>query len=101
MTAITLSTDIPSNITTLEQLHVWTSVALATCNPTKQIVESENSTEFTCRYFVALAYDATTRCVDRISIPIDPTYVSDKSKKFWMFANPISDTALPSTFKAN
>lgn len=100
MTAILLS-EIPSNIDTLEKLHVWTSLALASVNPTKQILETENLTEFTCRYFVAIAYEGSTRLVDRTSIPINPAYLSDKSKKFWEFALPISDTALPTTFKSN
>jgi hypothetical protein len=100
MTALLLS-EIPSNINTLEKLHAWSALGLATCNPTKQILETENTTEFTCRYFVALAYEGSTRLVDRVSIPIDPLYLSDKSKKFWEFAQEISNTALPATFKAN
>ncbi len=40
MTALNISTDIPTNINTLEKLAAWVGLALERCNPSAKILES-------------------------------------------------------------
>lgn len=100
MTILTLS-QIPTNINTVEKLHAWSGLLLASVNPTRQILETENTTEFVARYFVAIAFEGSTRLVERVSLPVDPTYVSDRTRKFWDFVQELSNTSIPASFLSN
>lgn len=101
MTAINLSTDIPTNINTLEKLAAWVGLALARCNPSLKILEDPNAPAQRAAQVVLIkADDGSNRLVVRLSVPIADGY-SESALKFWFNALPISDTALPAAFKAN
>ena len=101
MTALNLATDIPSDITTLEQLNVWTNKCLWTLNPTLNAVEGENYSQRACQsgeYFIASVNK--TRHVGRTSIEMAPESQTGALKD-WMYAVELSATPLTPAMKAN
>lgn len=101
MTALTIATQIPSQIDTLEKLHAWSALALFAINPTLTVIEGAGYTERAAQagnFWVAA--DSKTRGIYRVSLAIDSTYLSATGKP-WTFVQPLSATALPATFSAN
>ncbi|MEH2139907.1 glucose-6-phosphate dehydrogenase [Nostoc sp.] len=101
MTAINIATDIPSQIDTLEKLHMWSALALFAINPSITVIEGVGYTERAAQagtFWVQA--DAKTRGIFRASLEISPDYLSGSNKP-WTYAQPISNTALPASFKAN
>ncbi len=102
MTTIDLSTDIPSNINTLERLAAWSIMALRRVNPTLQILEtSQTDPERAAQAAIIQAEDDSIRLIGRMSLEIDGAYTEDNSIKLWMHVQELSNTALPSSFKSN
>ena len=102
MTALTISTDIPTNINTLEKLAAWVGLALERCNPTLKILESPDAEPQRVAQAVLIrADDATHRMIIRVAIPINDDYASNSTVKFWQNAQVLSDVALPTAYKAN
>lgn len=102
MTALNISTDIPTNINTLEKLAAWAGLAVERCNPTLKILESpDTSPQRVAEAVLIKADDGTNRMIIRISIPISSDYASNSTVKFWQNAQPLSDVALPTAYKAN
>lgn len=101
MTIINLATDIPNSIVTLEQLHAWSGLTLTRLNPTLAVLESDNFAQYVIQSGIFSAADNTNRLLIRGSIALDPNYVSDRSKKLWMFASEFSNVAIPAAFKEN
>ncbi|MBC1218481.1 glucose-6-phosphate dehydrogenase [Nostoc sp. UCD121] len=101
MTTINIATDIPSQIETLEQLHAWTAYALFAINPTITVIEGVGYTERVaqCGKFWVAA-DAKSRLISRTSLEVSSDELSGSAKP-WMYVQPISNTAIPSSFKAN
>ena len=101
MTTINIATDIPSQITTLEQLNAWTAYALFALNPTITVIEGVGYTERAAqcnKYWVAA--DAKSRLISRISLEVSPDELSGSAKP-WMYVQTLSGTPLPSSFKTN
>ena len=101
MTAINLTTDIPNSIVTLEQLHAWSGLTLNRINPTLAILEAENFAQYVVQAGIFSAADNSNRLLTRASLKLDPNYVSDRSKKLWMWTTEFSQVAIPDAFKAN
>lgn len=101
MTTINLATSIPSNIATLEQLHVWTGLSLGYLNPTLAVLESANNPQKSVQTQIFQAADDYNYLLIRSLIRYDPNFVSDRTKKLWMFAQDLSNVALPAGFSAN
>ena len=101
MTAINLATDIPNAIVTLEQLNAWSNLTLARINPTLAVLESENYSQFVMQSGIFSAADNSNRLVGRASFELDMNYISDRSKKLWMFVNEFSNVQIPAAFKVN
>lgn len=101
MTAISISTDIPSNINTLEKLAAWVGLALSRCNPSLKILENPNSdSERAAQAVLIKADDGSFRLVLRLSIAVQDDYATS-GNKFWINAQELSNTALPAAFKSN
>lgn len=101
MTTLAIGTDIPSNINTLEKLGAWVGLALARVNPTLKILESPDAEPQRVAEVVLIkADDGSTRLIVRLSIPVAEDYGSS-TNKFWQNTTEISNTALPTAFKAN
>lgn len=101
MTAINIATQIPSQITTLEQLHAWSGMALFALNPTLTVIEGVGYTERATQsgtYWVAA--DSKTRLITRTSLAVSQNALSADGKP-WTFVQELSNTALPANFSAN
>lgn len=102
MTALNVSTDIPTNINTLEKLAAWVGLALERVNPTLKLLESPDSEPQRVAQAVLIrADDATHRMIIRVSIPINDGYAENSTVKFWQNATELSNVALPTAYKAN
>jgi hypothetical protein len=100
MTAFALS-DIPTNITTIEQLHVWTGICLHELYPAVTAIEGVNVQEFAVvanNYYVGA--NNKRRQVTRTSLELDPTTLS-ANKKLWQSVIPLGSLSLTAAMKAN
>lgn len=96
-----VTTNIPSNVNTLERLAAWVGLALNRVNPTLSILESANQNpERVAQAFFYRAADNSLRLTLRITLEVDATY-STQTRKFWENALEISNTALPTQFTSN
>jgi len=101
MTTINLATDIPNAIVTLEQLSAWSNLVLARINPTLAVLEAENYNQFVVQSGIFSAADNSNRLVGRTSLSLDMNYISDRSKKLWMFVHEFGNVQIPDAFKVN
>jgi hypothetical protein len=100
MTAFAL-TDIPTNINTIEQLHVWTGMCLHELYPAVTAVEGVNIQEFAVvanNYYVGASNKR--RQVTRTSLELEGTALS-ANKKLWQSVVPIGALPLTAAMKAN
>lgn len=100
MTTIDISTDIPSNINTLERLAAWSILALRRINPQLQVLEtSQINPERAIQAVVLQAEDDTIRLFGRVSLKVDQAY-AENDAKFWMNVLELSNVELPASFKS-
>jgi hypothetical protein len=101
MTALSIATDIPSNIVTLEQLAVWVSNCLTNLNQNVTAVEGINYSQNASQSgnFYVAAVD-TTRHIGRQSIEMDSSYLIGGAKP-WIYAKELSQKPLTSAMKTN
>ncbi|MBD2202749.1 glucose-6-phosphate dehydrogenase [Calothrix sp. FACHB-1219] len=101
MTALNISTHIPSQIDTLEKLVVWGSLALANINPDLTAIEGVGYTERVSQAGIFYVQaDNKYRALLRNSIQMSPDYLAGGAK-LWTYAQPLSNTAIPAIFIAN
>jgi len=101
MTTFTASTDLPTNINTLEKLAAWVGQALTRCNPSLKVLELANAQPSRAAEAVLIkADDNSFRLVVRMVLPISDDYAA-QTRKFWENAQEFSNTALPAAFKVN
>ncbi|MDM9582313.1 glucose-6-phosphate dehydrogenase [Nostoc sp. GT001] len=101
MTALNISTDIPSQIDTVEKLAAWCGMVLFATNPTLTVIEGVGYTERATQsnnFWVAA--DAKTRNITRLSLEVSADHLSGSGKP-WTFIQPLSNTPIPAAFKAN
>lgn len=102
MTSINITTDIPSNINTLERLATWAIMSLRRVNPTQRVIEvSEETPVQTVQAALVQADDGSIRFFGRVSIPMSADYAEDNTVKLWQKSEELSNTVLPEAFKAN
>lgn len=102
MTAINISTDIPSSINSLERLVVWSIMALRRTNPTLAVTEvADESPQKVAYSALTNTDDGKIRFIGRVSIEIDAAYAEDNTTKLWMKAIDLSNTQLPAAYKTN
>jgi len=102
MTALNITTDIPSNINTLEKLAAWVGLALERCNPSAKLLESPDSEPQRVAQAVLIRSDeGSHRMIIRLSLPINSGYAENSTVKFWQNATEIDTVALPTAYKAN
>jgi len=101
VTAINITTDIPSQINTLEKLFVWAGLALANINPQLTAIEGVGYTERCCQAGIFyIAADNKYRALIRSSVQVSPDHMN-AGGKLWIHAMELSSTALPTNFKTN
>lgn len=101
MTTLAIATQIPTNINTLERLHIWSGYALAFTNPTLGVLETPDRAEKVAQAAIFQAADNTYRVLLRACLPIDAAFMTDNSKKMWMFGQEVSNVAIPQAFTVN
>jgi hypothetical protein len=101
MTALTIGTQIPSGINTLEKLVAWGGLTLANINPALAAIEGQGYTERVAQanvYYIAA--DNRNRLIVRASIPMTADYLAGGAK-LWTYANELSTTVIPAIFSSN
>jgi hypothetical protein len=101
MTALTISTQIPTNINTVEKLIAWAALLYTDINPTLKRLESENSNQPVSTSSITKAYDGTTLLTWRVSIPLASTLYTDTSTKAWQKATENSTIVIPTGYTSN
>ena len=91
--------DIPAQITTLEQLHAWTGLALEEINPDLQVVEGSGAAvSVSDTGIFDVPQTKTTRLISRTSLELNKAFTYS-GKKLWEEIKELSSTALPTGFK--
>lgn len=101
MTALSIATQIPSNIVTVEQLALWCGNVLFNLNSNISVAEGVNYVQNVAQsgtFYIAST--DTTRHVTRQSIELDPAYAIGGLKP-WMYAKEISSKPLTASMTAN
>lgn len=98
--------EIPPAITTIAQLHAWTALVLEEINRGVTYKEAQGSAIDSglaplVDISIVSAADGKKRMITRTSLELQPTYTSDRTKKFWLFAESMSNTQLPNAFKVD
>lgn len=101
MSTITLSTDIPTSINTLERHLAWAGYTLAYHNPTATVLEQANNNQKAAQAAIFKAADETYRLLIRACLPVSENFMNDRSVKIWMHTQELSNTALSANFKSN
>ncbi len=101
MTTLSIATQVPSQIDLLERHLAWSALALDFLNPTIAVLETPDRAEKCVQTSIFQAADNTYRLLVRATLPLDASYVNDRSKKLWMFVQELSNVALPAGFTAN
>lgn len=98
MTAFSTS-DIPSNIDTLEKLAAWVGLSLTAINPTQTAVEAPNYSARVAQagtFFIEA--DNKHRLLVRVSLPMSADHLSGANNP-WTYAQNLSETDIPDGFK--
>lgn len=101
MSSLVISTSIPTNINTLEALIAWAGLTYAFTTPTLGANESLNNPQKVAQAQVFQDATNSYRLLIRATLPLDANFVSDRSKKLWMFAQETSNIAIPAAYSAN
>lgn len=101
MTTLTIATQIPTNINTIERLHAWSGYVLATCNPTLGVREAANRTELAAQAYIFQAADDTFRLLTRTCLPVNPIFMNDRTVKIWQHTQELSNVAIAAGFTTN
>lgn len=101
MTALTIATQIPSQINTVEKLHLWSGLLLANINPAVTAIEGTGYTERCAQAGVFyVAADTKYRSLIRCSIQMSADYLAGGAK-LWTYAQELSNTTIPTIFTSN
>ena len=88
--------DIPSDITTIEQLHAWTGAILELNSGSDSYPETIAGNE----YFVSIkkgrAVDGSLRSITRVSLPLVADY---QTRPIWKQVDTLKDGTIPASFK--
>lgn len=101
MSALAIGTQIPSNINTVETALAWSGLAFAFLNPTISVLETINNPQRVAQAQIFQAADNTYRLLIRATLPLDPNFISDRTKKLWMFSQEASNVIIPAAYSAN
>ena len=100
MTAFVTS-NIPSNINTLEKLHAWSGLALSRINPTLATLEQPGVTgERVAQATIFRAADNTVKLVVRCSFGLNEDY-DTATTKVWESIQVLSATTIPTAYTTN
>lgn len=93
------SSALPASNGKLEVLALWALLALKEANGTKGVVETQGGAATDVIQFQLFQQpDGSYRALGRFNIPLDKTYITDGTKKFWTFAQELTPGAPPPSY---
>lgn len=101
MTTLTIATDIPSGITTVEQLAIWCNNVLTTLNSNINAIEGENYSQRAAqsgKFYIASS--DKYRHIGRVSIELTAENLVGSAKQ-WTYAVELSNKPLTASMRAN
>ena len=101
MTALTIATDIPTDINSVEKLAMWAALALSTINPSNRVLVNSNDSARQAEFTIFPGGDNEIYFSARIILKLAATYATDDTIRLWENARDVSNTALPAGFKTN
>lgn len=93
--------DLPTSITTVEQLLVWASTVLNDLYPSTTVVEAVGQSQRVIEsgpFYITASDPNTWRLITRSSIALAPQW--RRTAKLWQHAQEIGTTAIPSEYKS-
>jgi hypothetical protein len=101
MTALNIATDIPTNITSYEELAMWVDLVLKSTYPTATPVEGVGYIENACQAGVFYVNsEARHVFLGRVSLTVSPGYLAG-GQKLWKYAQSLGNATVDNAFKAN
>lgn len=89
----------PATGGSLERLFMWAGLALKAANGTRGAVESDGgSAQPVMQYQIYEAPDGQYRLILRANLRLDPTYITDPTKRLWEFSQELTTGSIPSTY---
>lgn len=101
MTTLVISTGIPTNINTVERNLAWAGLLFATLNPTLTVLETANNPQKVAQAQIFQDAANQYRLLVRATLPLDANFISDRTKKLWMFTDETSNVVIPAAYSAN
>jgi len=98
MTALNLN-QIPTNITTVEQLTVWCHTVLNNLYPGETVLEEPGRAVIACQTYISPIFVnsvASLREISRFSIGINKNYQA--TGKVWQYAQDLGVVSVPTAF---
>lgn len=92
--------DIPADIDTYEKLAVWLGTLMETACGSRESVEVEGARpEKIAQCPIYVDANNQLKVTVRLCVPMDRNLYSDRTQKFWQFAQPMANTDVPASFK--
>lgn len=86
----------PAGMTTVEQVHAWTTMVLREVNGPKSVVETSGFLPEPVAQAPTIESPSDgVRLICRVNLQIDPAYASDRTKKYFMFAKELTVGTIP------
>jgi hypothetical protein len=98
MTALNKSTQIPAGITTLEEIIAWSLLTFYNLQKNTKYLEADDSAlipVITCQQ--GLAADKTERLIFRVSLELDPAFITG-NLKLWDYVKELATTTIPADY---
>lgn len=96
------STDMPAAIATVESYVAHGVLTLNNLFGSLYYQELPGALlERVCDVNIVTAADGTIRLIARVSIPLDPSYVTGTSQKLWTFAQEFGEATIPAAYKVD
>lgn len=103
MAALDPTTQIPTNINSVERMNLWAILLYKKIMGNKKYeeVEGQGATVNYVETFYQQVGDGRTFAVMRVAIPLSDDYATDTTVKLWMKAADAVDAALPAAYTTN
>lgn len=96
------ATDMPAGINTLEEYVAHGILTLNNLYSTLTYQELPGALlERVCDVNVVTAADGTIRLIARVSLELDPGYVTGTSQKLWGWAREFGEATIPAAYKVD
>lgn len=98
MTALNPNNLPTSATSSVERLAAYALLLLHRLNPDLSVLEVAGQATRALQVSIITDSTGTDRIVGRLSIPLDPAYITDTTLPLWSFADDLSNTTIPDGF---